>query len=62
MGYVVGGVIAGILADSLGFAGAIAVVAGLTAASGLWVAVDLGTEDVRAQPVRAQPGESPVVR
>jgi MFS family permease len=33
--------IAGVVADALGFGGAIAVVAALTAASGLWVAFDL---------------------
>src|SRR5439155_13436032 len=38
MGYAVGGLIAGTTADALGFRGAIAAVAGLTAASGLWVA------------------------
>ena len=48
MGYAAGGVIAGTVADALGFGGAIAVVAGLTAASGLWVAFDL------------RPGERPV--
>jgi MFS family permease len=41
MGYAAGGLIAGTVADALGFGGAIAVVAGLTAASGLWVALDL---------------------
>jgi MFS family permease len=41
MGYVAGGLIAGTVADELGYSGAIAVVAGLTAASGLWVALDL---------------------
>jgi MFS family permease len=41
MGYVAGGVIAGVVADAVGFGGAIAVVAALTAASGLWVALDL---------------------
>jgi MFS family permease len=41
MGYVAGGLIAGTLADAAGFGGAIGVVAALTAASGLWVAVDL---------------------
>jgi MFS family permease len=41
MGYVAGGVIAGVVADALGFGGAIGVVAALTAASGLWVAIDL---------------------
>jgi MFS family permease len=41
MGYVAGGLIAGTVADALGYSGAVAVVAGLTAASGLWVAADL---------------------
>jgi hypothetical protein len=41
MGYVAGGVIAGVVADALGFGGAIGIVAALTAASGLWLAVDL---------------------
>ena len=40
-GYIAGGLVAGFAADALGFGGAIAVVAGLTAASGLWVAADL---------------------
>jgi MFS family permease len=41
MGYVFGGLIAGASADALGYGGAIAVVAGLTAASGLWVLRDM---------------------
>jgi MFS family permease len=41
MGYVVGGLSAGIAADAIGFGGAIALVAGLTAVSGLWVAFDM---------------------
>src|SRR6266508_4229664 len=41
MGYVAGGLIAGTVADEIGFAGAIGVVAALTAVSGLWVAIDL---------------------
>jgi len=41
MGYVLGGLTAGVLADAIDFTGAIAVVAGLTAVSGLWVAFDL---------------------
>src|SRR5207237_8586016 len=41
MGYVVGGLIAGLAADAIDFSGAIALVAGLTAASGLWVRVAL---------------------
>ena len=55
MGYVVGGLFAGVLADALGFGGAIAIVAGLTLLSGLWVVVDLrdaqdeiGTSEVAA--------------
>jgi MFS family permease len=40
-GYVVGGLVAGVAADALGFGGAIALVAAVTAASGLWVALDL---------------------
>jgi MFS family permease len=40
-GYVAGGVVAGVLADAISFSAAIGIVAGLTALSGLWVAVDL---------------------
>jgi MFS family permease len=40
-GYVVGGLLAGATADGLGYGGAIGVVAGLTAASGLWVLRDM---------------------
>jgi hypothetical protein len=54
-------VIAGVLADSLGFGGAIAAVAGLTAVSGLWAAVDLGTADARSDVVRVEPRESAVI-
>jgi len=41
MGYVFGGLLAGLAADAIGYSGAIAVVAALTAASGFWVAIDL---------------------
>jgi MFS family permease len=41
MGYALGAVIAGTVADALGYSGAITVVAGLTAASGLWVLFDM---------------------
>jgi MFS family permease len=41
MGYVVGGLLAGLAADALSYSGAIAIVAALTAASGLWVAIEL---------------------
>ena len=40
-GYVVGGLVAGVVADIFDYAAAIAVVAALTAVSGLWVAYDL---------------------
>jgi MFS family permease len=52
MGYVAGGLLAGVAADALGYSGAIALVAALTAASGLWVAVDLhdAWEDVENRP------------
>jgi MFS family permease len=40
-GYVAGAVIAGSVADAIGYSGAIAVVAGLTALSGVWVLVDM---------------------
>lgn len=54
MGYVAGGLIAGLLADAIDFGGAIAVVAGLTALSGLWVAIDLPRGRVRpAEPAAA---------
>jgi MFS family permease len=43
MGYVAGAVVAGALADLLSFGGAIGVVAALTAASGIWVVLDLPT-------------------
>ena len=39
-GYVAGALLAGLAADGLGFEAAIAIVAGLTAASGLWVAAE----------------------
>ena len=56
-GYVAGGFIAGGVADALGFGGAIALVAGLTAASGLWVALELGRTSSSPQAgVAVQPG------
>jgi MFS family permease len=41
MGYALGALIAGATADALGYGGAIMLVAGLTAASGLWVLIDM---------------------
>ena len=48
MGYVAGGLLAGAVADALGYGGAIAIVAALTAASGLWVLADLPGRALRA--------------
>jgi MFS family permease len=48
MGYALGALIAGATADALGYGGAIALVAGLTAASGLWVLRDMPSADRRA--------------
>ncbi len=41
MGYALGALIAGVASDALGYGGAISLVAGLTAASGLWVLRDM---------------------
>ena len=49
MGYVAGGLVAGIAADAIDYAGAIAIVAALTAASGLWVLVDMPARRAREQ-------------
>lgn len=56
MGFVAGGLIAGLVADAVGFGGAIAVVAALTALSGLWVLGDMPSDrrSAAAQPVRAK--------
>jgi MFS family permease len=48
MGYVAGGLIAGVAADLISFAGAIALVAALTALSGLWVWVDFPRDSARS--------------
>ena len=49
MGYVAGGLIAGIAADAIDYSGAIAVVAALTAASGLWVMLDMPSRSAPRQ-------------
>lgn len=51
-GYVAGALIAGRVADAPSCGGAIALVAGLTAASGLWVLVDMPPRAIR--PTQAQ--------
>jgi MFS family permease len=50
MGYVAGGLVAGVLADAIDFGAAIGVVAGLTALSGLFVAIDLPSAGTRGRP------------
>jgi MFS family permease len=57
MGYVVGGLLAGIAADALGYGGAIAIVAALTAGSGVWVAVDLHEPSRRPRVVASTAAE-----
>jgi MFS family permease len=58
MGYVVGGLTAGIAADAVGFEGAIAFVAGLTALSGLWVVLDMPTRPTPSAAVFDSPAEA----
>jgi hypothetical protein len=48
MGYVVGGLVAGVAADAVSYEGAIALVAAATAASGLWVWLELPRASVDA--------------
>ncbi|MQA75892.1 MAG: MFS transporter [Solirubrobacterales bacterium] len=57
MGYVAGGLLAGAAADAVGYGAAIAIVAGLTAASGLWVAIGL-TEKPRRRSLAAPADEA----
>jgi poly(3-hydroxybutyrate) depolymerase len=60
MGYVAGGLIAGLLADAIDLSAAIALVAALTAASGLWVAVDFHVPRRGPRQVaRVRPGTAP---
>jgi len=55
MGYVAGGLIAGLAADAIGYGGAIALVAALTAASGAFVLVDMPGGRRRRPAVVGQP-------
>jgi MFS family permease len=55
MGYALGALIAGVAADAVGYGGAIALVAALTAASGFWVVVDMPRQLDPATP--AAPGQ-----
>ena len=58
-GYWVGALIAGLTADALGYSGAIAIVAALTAASGLWVAIDMPSRPAPTPGGRDQGAERP---
>jgi MFS family permease len=51
MGYVAGGLIAGVLGDALDLSAAVAVVGAMTAAAGIWVAIDLPARSVSAAPL-----------
>jgi MFS family permease len=53
MGYAFGAIIAGLTADALGYGGAVAIVAGLTAASAVWVLLDMPRAARAAQGSRA---------
>ena len=53
-GYALGALIAGATADALGYGGAIAIIAALTAASGLWVLGDMPSEP-RPRPITDEP-------
>ena len=59
-GYALGALIAGIVADALGYSGAIAIVAGLTAASGLWVLRDMPAPRPSASKTRDRTGPAAV--
>ena len=54
MGYVAGGLIAGLAADAIDYDGAIALVAALTAASGVWVLLDMPARRAPADAKHAQ--------
>ena len=57
-GYALGAVVAGVVADALGYGGAITAVAALTAASGLWVLLDMpagGAEKAGSRRDRREP-------
>jgi MFS family permease len=57
MGYALGALIAGVVADALGYGGAIGIVAGLTGASGLWVLRDMrDTGALRPAPYHPRTG------
>jgi MFS family permease len=58
-GYVAGGLIAGSVADTLGYSGAITLVAGLTAASALWVQLDMPPTSPQARSTRPLAATSP---
>jgi MFS family permease len=60
MGYALGALIAGIAADALGYSGAIALVAGVTAASGVWVLIDMPAANMALRVAGARPSSGGV--
>ncbi len=59
MGYVAGALIAGVIADTLGFGAAIAIVAALSAISGLWVLFDMPARRTPAPAPASNPPATP---
>lgn len=51
MGYAIGALVAGAAADAIGYGGAIVLVAGMTAGSGLWVLIDMPDSSTRAHSI-----------
>jgi MFS family permease len=61
MGYALGALIAGAAADAFGYSGAIALVAALTAASGMWVLIDMPRAEPENWRGSAQPEAEPAL-
>jgi MFS family permease len=57
-GYALGGIIAGGVADALGYGGAIVIVAALTAVSGLWVLGDMPSDHRVRRHLRSRRAEA----
>jgi len=62
MGYAAGALTAGVVADALGYGGAIAIVAALTAISGIWVAFDMPARPTAQSAARTSPNATHVAK
>jgi MFS family permease len=58
IGYALGALIAGAVADALGYGGAITLIAALTAASGLWVLIDMPSARPEARVIAVASGSA----